>query len=158
MRKLVEITDSTDPMFGRKMLLEEKEVKRMLKAGTCKEIEIKNPLPFQSIPDIINDPIFEIEFRTEFDLLMDRRRNRPKAPKGKKYRRDWYDSMTGDELSLDFFWDEVPRILQKTSDLSSNKRMVISHVTDTAIRKTTMTYISLIEEKEKKTKKKSKEG
>lgn len=87
-----------------------------------------------SIPEIIKDPIFIKQVEINFKALVNQRKNRPEAPVGKRYIRNWYDRMSSEGLlHKETFINNISDIWQKKSQLSSEIRSVIKFVCDRAL-------------------------
>ncbi len=75
------------------------------------------------------DEIFRQKVGEGIDKLLTERKNRPKAPEGRRYVRDWYDRMSEKSvLNTDYFMKHIPAIWAKKSNLPSEERKIINYV------------------------------
>lgn len=94
--------------------------------------EIQKTISIDSIyptyGDVISDPVFQKAFRRRYNDIINSRKSRPEPPAGKKYRRDWYDSMKNSGmLNFELWLENIILIWAKQSNLSANTRNVIHH-------------------------------
>ena len=75
------------------------------------------------------DELFKNNVTEGLIQISKNRRNRPAAPEGRRYVRDWYDRMSEKSaLKTDYFMQHIPAIWAKSSNLPSEERKVINHV------------------------------
>jgi hypothetical protein len=95
------------------------------------------------------DELFKINVSEGIEQLHKDRKERPEAPKGKHYVRNWYDRMSEKStLSTDYFIKHIHDIWAKKSNLPSEERKIINYVCATAYLKALQQFS--IEESEKK--------
>jgi hypothetical protein len=100
---------------------------------------------FKSISEIVNDHIFMGFVQTSVSELIKNRYNRPAAPKGKKYKRDWYDRMSEQgNVNYVFFIKNIENIWLKKSSLSSQERYIIQYVCDKCLTQTLLEYANQV--------------
>jgi len=105
---------------------------------------------FKTQDDIINDPHFKESIIKILHELRSTRHNRPSPPKGRYYKRDWYDRII-DAGRMDhyYFIKHIKDIWNKTSTINSETRGVIQYVCDKALRETFIEYSKQEQQEEK---------
>lgn len=90
---------------------------------------------------ILVDKVFIECFKLEIAKLKSERHNRPIAKQGFHYKRDWYDRMSEQsEFHYDFFIKHLPDIIEKKSNIPSEKRNVILYCFQKAYKQTVIYY------------------
>jgi hypothetical protein len=95
---------------------------------------------FKTYKAVVTDDVFLRNVKHNLNALTSRRRMRPSAPEGYRYKRDWYDRMSSDQLTVKFFTDNVVLCWEKQSPLSSDTRKIILAVCNEAFRETLIHY------------------
>lgn len=96
--------------------------------------------PKEKFP-ILSDKVFIECFKLEITKLKSERANRDKPKEGFHYKRDWYDRMSEQsEFHYDFFIKHLPDIIEKKSNISSEKRNVILYCFQKAYQQTAIHY------------------
>lgn len=102
------------------------------------------PIPgkqFNSISEIVEDPIFRSFVHQNILELHKARCKRPQPKPGYHYPRDWYDRMSDDgNVNLGFFIENIENIWLKKSLLSSQERDGIQYVCDISLQQTFLEY------------------
>jgi hypothetical protein len=101
---------------------------------------------FDSISDLVLDPIFERHLSTEIERMRLQRVTRPAPRKGFYYPRDWFDQMSErSQFNAPFFQKNIEQIWHKRSSLPSCTRRVIQAVCELAIKRTFDEYSAMKE-------------
>lgn len=104
---------------------------------------MKTQIP-EEIKRLIEDPKFKGYLQEEITNLKKIRTERPPAPAGYHYARDWYDRMTEQfMLNADFFSKNICDIWMKQSNLNREFRSVILETCNAAVYKTQLYYATI---------------
>ena len=99
---------------------------------------------FKTFNELTEDKIFIDAVTKNLIKLIQERSSRKPAPKGMRYKRDWYDKF-GHKLDLVFCLQNIEAIWMKKSNLPSLERQVIQYVCDKAYRETMQKYSEIID-------------
>lgn len=116
-----------------------KEKSKNIIESSLKQAEEPVEYRFNSIKEILEDPIFIHYVGTNLSLLKSQRKLRPERQKGYRYKRDWYDRLNG-QLRRSTCIDNIESIWLKNSLLSSEIRHIIQFVCDRAFAETVLHY------------------
>lgn len=96
---------------------------------------------FNSVSEILNDPYFISQVGKNIEELIKNRVTRPQSRIGYHYIRDWYDRLCDAEgLNSQFFIENIEKVWNKTSSLSSEIRNVIKYICDRSFQETLIYY------------------
>lgn len=102
----------------------------------------------KTIKDIINDDYFKTRVHNNITEMVLNRLSRPQLKQGYKYLRDWYDVMSAEELTVEYFLKHILDIWDSKSTLSSIKRKPIRFVCDKSWIETNEQYAKLEQSKQ----------
>lgn len=87
-----------------------------------------------TINDVLRDDLFKIEVSKALRFIVEKRRSRPAAKEGFRYKRDWYHRMFAkNQLTERFFLENIGDIWLKKSNLNSETRGIIKYVCQMAL-------------------------
>lgn len=90
---------------------------------------------------IIKDNYFIQFVKEEMQTLRNQRNSRSVCKPGFKYKRDWYDRMTDENIfTSDYFISQIEAIWQRKSNLGSVYRNIILHVCNEAYTRMMIKY------------------
>ncbi|HUW07838.1 MAG TPA: hypothetical protein VMW01_16450 [Williamwhitmania sp.] len=121
------------------------ETKKLTKKRTATSGSKKvKPHRFNSVGEIISDPIFIGMVEQKVKELKTGRLSRPAPKPGFYYKRDWYDRMQDEgNVTSTFFLTNIESIWAKKSSLSSEVRSIVQQVCERALRETLLAYHKL---------------
>lgn len=106
---------------------------------TSKQVEPAHQ--FYSIDEIVKDPNFIRMVNQNISELKRNRSTRPEPKEGYRYKRDWHDRMSENRtVNASYFLDNIEKIWNKQSSLSSQIRQVIQFVCDKSFQQTIAFY------------------
>lgn len=106
---------------------------------------------FETAKELIEDDVFRKNLNKIINKISLDRNTRPLPKPGYHYKRDGIDEiMEQNNLTVDYFSNNIESIWNKQSKLSSRQRTIISSVCNEALYKT---FVEYGEKKEKETKK-----
>jgi hypothetical protein len=95
---------------------------------------------FNTIEDVINDPVFRANVNAHWNKLINDRISRPSPKPGFYYKRDWYDRMDWHSRNTNYLLNNIGDIWQKKSSIPTVIRNVIEFVCNNAFHETTQFY------------------
>ena len=102
----------------------------------------------RTLKEIIDDPKFVKSVVNRLKALIKSREVRPEPRTGMKYKRDWYDRLsTQNVLTKSFFLENIEAIWSKKSTLNREQRGLVAYVCDHALTDTLTTYLNQEERK-----------
>jgi len=101
-----------------------------------------NQPKFETVGDLIKDPIFIEVLSKAIENAKNAKAARPEPPKDCKYRRDWQDRLLaiGGEITPAFFLHHIPDVWNKTSQLSLELRTTVNSFAQNAYMETLKHY------------------
>lgn len=104
-------------------------------------MEPQNSHRFNSVDEIISDPVFNQSVIKIISDFKNKRKERPEPKPGTRYIRDWIDRMDANEMvNYSFFISNIKDVWLKKSKLNSEFRRIIKFVCDKALQQTLVHY------------------